>query len=284
MGPNIRKATKNVLKLILQPYTWTFNSRGYCLSCNSKCVFIYSKKMMNSFRQLISRWELSNNFKETLLERENYFCCYCGANNRMRFHAETVLKLLNISSTKELIKKLRENPDYCIYETAAYNVFRDKKLKKLNNYVVSEYFDNKSLGSHVRGIRNENLEALTFPDSKFDILINSDVLEHISDLNSALSEIKRVLKPGGYHVFTIPVDYEMEKTTERAKVVDGSVRHLLEPVMHGDPIRGEGILAFRDFGRDVLDYMSRDGLVCKEVKYFQKGIYITSVYYAQKQE
>ncbi len=156
-------------------------------------------------------------------------------------------------------------------------------IKKIDNYQVSEYFDNTPFGSSVNGVRNENLEGLTFPDNSLDILINSDVLEHVGDLNRALSEIRRVLKPGGFHVFTIPVDFELSKTIERASVVDGKVEHLLEPVMHGDTVRGDGILAFRDFGSDVLEYMSRDGFRCKEHKYFKNGRFITSVYYAQKQ-
>ena len=150
------------------------------------------------------------------------------------------------------------------------------------NYVVSEYFDDRSCGTYVNGIRNENLEQLTFQDNSFDVLINSDVLEHVSDLNKALSEIKRVLKPGGFHIFTLPVDYELPKTTERAIVVDGKIKHIMKPVMHGDTIRGSGILAFRDFGKNVLQYMSRDGLECKELKYFKGNEFITSVYYAQK--
>jgi hypothetical protein len=57
----------------------------------------------------------------------------------------------------------------------------------------------------------------------------------------------------------------------------------MAPVMHGDTIRGEGILVFRDFGQDVLGYMSRAGLQCNEFRYFIGNEFITSVYYAQKQ-
>ncbi len=148
--------------------------------------------------------------------------------------------------------------------------------------MVSEYFDDHPPGTCVNGIRNENLECLTYSDNSFNILINSDVLEHVSDLNKALSEIKRVLKPGGFHVFTLPVDYELPKTIERARIHDKKIEYLMAPVMHGDTIRGSGILAFRDFGKNVLEYISRDGLECKELKYFRDNAFITSVYYAQK--
>lgn len=41
------------------------------------------------------------------------------------------------------------------------------------------------------------LEELTFPDNTFDLVIGHAVLHHIPDVDRALSEIFRVLKPGG---------------------------------------------------------------------------------------
>lgn len=38
---------------------------------------------------------------------------------------------------------------------------------------------------------------IPFPDSSFDVVVNNQVLEHVEDLDRALSEIARVLKPGG---------------------------------------------------------------------------------------
>ena len=42
-----------------------------------------------------------------------------------------------------------------------------------------------------------NALQLPFPDSSFDKVICSEVLEHIPDYQGALNEIQRVLKPGG---------------------------------------------------------------------------------------
>ncbi len=43
--------------------------------------------------------------------------------------------------------------------------------------------------------------ALPFDDESFDLVISFGVLHHIKDWRKALSEIKRVLKPGGYLVY-----------------------------------------------------------------------------------
>jgi 2-polyprenyl-6-hydroxyphenyl methylase/3-demethylubiquinone-9 3-methyltransferase len=44
-------------------------------------------------------------------------------------------------------------------------------------------------------------EALPFPDSMFNIVFCCDVLEHVQDLAKVISEISRVLKPGGVFIY-----------------------------------------------------------------------------------
>ena len=41
-------------------------------------------------------------------------------------------------------------------------------------------------------------------DSFFDIVLSFDVLEHIPDVDAHLSEVRRVLKPGGLYLFQTP--------------------------------------------------------------------------------
>ena len=45
---------------------------------------------------------------------------------------------------------------------------------------------------------------LPFPDESFASVISNCVLEHIPDLDAALDEIARVLKPGGFFATTVP--------------------------------------------------------------------------------
>src|ERR1022692_219600 len=46
--------------------------------------------------------------------------------------------------------------------------------------------------------------ALPFPDGRFDRVIASEVLEHIPDDVAAMSELSRVLRPGGTMAVTVP--------------------------------------------------------------------------------
>ena len=50
-----------------------------------------------------------------------------------------------------------------------------------------------------------DLLNLPFPDESYDFVFASHVLEHIREDARALSEIRRVLKPGGIAVLPVPI-------------------------------------------------------------------------------
>ncbi len=52
--------------------------------------------------------------------------------------------------------------------------------------------------------KQNDLCSLDFPDNCFDLVIAFDVLEHIEAHQTAIQQVNRVLKRGGYFVFTVP--------------------------------------------------------------------------------
>ena len=61
--------------------------------------------------------------------------------------------------------------------------------------------------AHARGVPNVSVmdgAALAFGDARFDLVIASDVLEHIEDESRALREWVRVLRPGGQLLVFVP--------------------------------------------------------------------------------
>ncbi len=50
----------------------------------------------------------------------------------------------------------------------------------------------------------EHAEKLSHPDACFDVVVCSEVLEHVEDPHALLTEVARVLRPGGHAVFTFP--------------------------------------------------------------------------------
>lgn len=71
--------------------------------------------------------------------------------------------------------------------------------------------------------RRENIEALTFDDDSFDVVICSHVLEHVNDA-VALREIRRVLKKNGVLLAMVPIVEGWDVTYEAPDVVDPALR------------------------------------------------------------
>lgn len=63
-------------------------------------------------------------------------------------------------------------------------------------------------------VRQENLCALTFEDESVSAVVSVDTLEHIEDLNSALSEIYRVLSNDGVFITHVPCYYFSKEESE----------------------------------------------------------------------
>ena len=107
------------------------------------------------------------------------------------------------------------------------------------------------------GARCEDITNLTFGDNSVDLIVSSDVLEHVPDFHAAVEESARVLVKGGWHIFTVPTT---GNTVQRAKLVDGNVKHLTAPEYHSDPLNSDGILAFWTFGFDLPQLFSSEGV------------------------
>lgn len=55
----------------------------------------------------------------------------------------------------------------------------------------------RSLNAHLGRVHQGNIEQLGFHNCQFDVVLLNEVLEHVRDEDRVLSEIHRVLKPGG---------------------------------------------------------------------------------------
>ena len=130
--------------------------------------------------------------------------------------------------------------------------------REARSAATSEYFSDVAPGTMHDGMRCEDVQQLTYADASFDLVAHGDVMEHVPDDARAFRELRRVFRPGGRMVFSIPM-YDGATTVERARLHDGTIEYLQPPVYHDDPLRPEGILAFRDYGRDVVERLSDAG-------------------------
>jgi len=137
------------------------------------------------------------------------------------------------------------------------------RLARHAGYVCSEYFgDAHQGGTIINGIRHEDLRQLSFADASFDLVLSSDVLEHMPSPYDAHRDIFRVLKPGGRHIFTVPFNAQALDDDVRARLVDGRIEYLAEALYHGDPVRpDEGILVWTIFGTRMMQTLEAIGFV-----------------------
>lgn len=112
------------------------------------------------------------------------------------------------------------------------------------------------------GVVCEDITRLSYRDESLDLIISSDVLEHIGDVASAFRESARVLRRGGAHIFTVP-----PRATTRMRVIEeaGRLIFLLPPEYHRDPLDAAGVLTFWDFGPDMPQKFSTASLGIRPV-------------------
>ena len=59
-----------------------------------------------------------------------------------------------------------------------------------------------------------DVQAIPFPDNHFDVIFCNHIMEHVDNDRLALSELYRVMKPGGWGLIQAPVDFSRGKTYE----------------------------------------------------------------------
>ena len=116
--------------------------------------------------------------------------CSCGS-FRQRQVAEVILSLWPAGSLRELASR----HDIAVCNTEAARAVHDA-LVTMRGYITSEYLGPLHRpGATVNGARHEDLRRLSYADSSFDLVLTSDVLEHVPGPYAAHAEIRRVLRP-----------------------------------------------------------------------------------------
>ncbi len=94
-----------------------------------------------------------------------------------------------------------------------------KRFKKLKNleYVTADLY------SPIVDVQ-ANILDLPFADESFDIVFCNHVLEHIVEDHKAMTELYRVLKPGGWGILQVPMKKSLETSYEDFTITDPKER------------------------------------------------------------
>jgi SAM-dependent methyltransferase len=214
-----------------------------CAACGKHAVTARRRALSP---ELITAWELTTDWVEHFERREGVLCSACGSSARVQQLASVI--------AAECARRL-DLPRTSLARLARGSAFHSLGVAEINPCGKLHQF----LALHPRlsfsdygssTVRSEDLQALTYGDQTFDLVLTSDTLEHIPNIWLAFAEIRRVLKPGGAHVFTIPMVSD-RPTRVRAVIEDGRTRHLLPPSHHGSPgTSSDDRLVFLEAGDD----------------------------------
>lgn len=194
-------------------------------------------------------------------------CPFCGPTLFVRLNAEEhgVRCLRCSASTLHLmlgwaLRTQVPDPGRCdACEFSARGPLVDWLRRHMRSLATSEFMEDAAPGEMHAGVRCEDMQCPSYADASFDLVSHTEVLEHVPDDARALRELRRILRPGGLMLFSVPL-HAGASTVERARRhPDGRIEHLLPPVHHRDPLRAQGILAFRDYGRDLLERVRAAG-------------------------
>lgn len=203
---------------------------GFCPTCSSETVFRSDSKWLRDF----------------------FLCTKCGSLPRER------ALMLVLERYYSNWRQLR------IHESSPADRGASRRIRsECADYLASHYFPDVPPGQVKRGFRCEDLERLTFADHSIDIHLTQDVMEHLPDPRAAFREIARTLRPGGAHIFTVPLVNKRNPSRVRAsRGPDGSMLYHLPEMYHGNPIDNSGSLVTVDWGYDICDYIYQEtGLV-----------------------
>ena len=213
---------------------------NYCPICGS--IQILSKNVL--WQELINEWQLSVEEVDYINRQQGLSCQKCGNNLRSIALASAIMKTYFYSGT--FIDFCIFNPELKVLEiNKAGNL--TQFLQKITEHRLIEYpqFD---------------MTNLAIKSEEFDLIIHSDTLEHVIYPERALSECRRVLRTGGYCIFTVPII--IDRMSRRR---DGLV-----PSYHGQSgVLESDQMVYTEFGADFWKSVLKAGFISCEIYSFE---------------
>jgi SAM-dependent methyltransferase len=137
-----------------------------------------------------------------LAGRPNARCPKCGSLERER--------LLHLY--------LRERTSIFTDQIRMLHIAPEPALQKLLKSAPNVDYVSADLESPLAMIKMD-ITDIPYDDNTFDCIICLHVLEHVLDDHTAMRELARVLKPGGFAIVQVPIDVQRAETYEDPTIV-----------------------------------------------------------------
>jgi SAM-dependent methyltransferase len=185
---HLRRAASSIYRFTdTQKPEYSQQFTGPCPCCGGSDLF--QKDIL--WDQLVDIWGLSIEEKLYINRQQGFRCNTCGS--RLRSMAIAAWLCKNFKTDQPL-----SHIDKSAHANSA-TILEINEAGQLTQFL-------KKLAGHTLGCYPDvDIMKMPYADDSFDLVIHSDTLEHIPDPVLALKECKRVLRPGGQCVFTVPM-------------------------------------------------------------------------------
>lgn len=186
------------------------------------------------YPELVQAWQLSTEEEAYINRQQGLYCHRCRNNLRAFALAAAILWEYGFVGTLA---------EFCVPS-------RNIRMLEINEAANLAPYLSRMPGHILMSYPQIDMQAMSFPDETFDLVIHSDTLEHIAYPERALSECRRILKKGGKCIFTVPIVVGRQTRARTG----------LAPSFHGgENCRDEAIRVHTEFGMDVWQMVLRAG-------------------------
>jgi SAM-dependent methyltransferase len=183
------------------------------------------------WKALVDEWRLAPH-EAAYIDRQQGLCCEdCGSNLRSMALARAITACLGHSGPLDTLVRTESAARLRVLEVNKAGMLT-QFLQLLPGLVQALYPD-------------VDMMALPFSDGVFDLVVHSDTLEHVRHPVRGLAECRRVLRPGGFCAFTVPM------IVDRLTVS----REGLPPSYHGSPDNPADYLVHTEYGADAWKHV-----------------------------
>jgi predicted SAM-dependent methyltransferase len=181
----IKYAIRSIAKIPL-------GNKYYCCICNTKVGrFLPYRRGSRSRPFMMSLLDVIGS------DVDKFSCPKCGSHDRER-HLKLYMKKNQLLDKFAAAKVLHFAPERHLQTLI--------QLEGPAEYVKADLFPASS------DVMKVNMQDMPFQNEYFDFVIANHVLEHVHDYSKALSEIHRVLGPGGYAILQTPYSAKLHDT------------------------------------------------------------------------
>jgi SAM-dependent methyltransferase len=143
------------------------------------------------WQALVQEWRLAAYEVQYIDRQQGLQCRRCGSNLRTMALALAICRCYGHDGTfAQFVKEFRN---------------RGLRILEINEAGCLTQFLSKLPGHVVGRYPQLDMTRMPYPEGSYDLVVHSDTLEHVAHPVRALTECYRVLSPGGYCTFTIPV-------------------------------------------------------------------------------